>query len=135
MIQAEKLIYQENKLSANLIVLYISLNMLYTIMTLEKMPVNLFIGSFTLINIILSLVGFLVSTKCKAYDINWAYAGLGLAAFQFLRFFFIPDGFEPSYKLLLIVVLLSSAVALLVGSLITIKRAKIKNTYTQSLQL
>ena len=125
----EKMLYQVNKSGSNLIILFILLNVFYTIVSLKYMPMTILIGSFTIVNIAISLMGFLGSTKCKLYNINWAYAFVVGAIAQAVRFFEIPATFDPSLRLLLIVTLELSAISLLAGALITINKCKIKTKF------
>lgn len=128
----EKMLYQVNKSGSNLVVIFILLNMLYTIVSLTYMPMTVFIGTFTIVNIIISLAAFLGSTKFKVYNIKWAYAGLVGAVAQAIRFIEIPSVFDSGLRSMLFITLEVSAICLLVGSIITIKKSRIKTSYEQS---
>lgn len=132
MINPEKMLYQVNKSGSNLIVLFILINMFYTILALTYMPLTILVGSFTIVNIVISLAGFLGSTKCKVYNIKWAYAGVVGAILQAVRFVEIPASFDADLRMILIVALELSAVALLAGSIITIRKSIIKNNYEKT---
>lgn len=132
MINPEKMLYQVNKSGSNLIIVFILLNMFYTIQTLTYMPLTILVGSFTIVNIIISLAGFLGSTKCKVYNIKWAYAGVVGAILQAVRFIEIPASFDSGLRMTLFIALELSAVALLAGSIITIQKSKIKNDYEKA---
>lgn len=128
----EKMSYQVNKSGSDFVVFFIALNMVYTIFTLKFMPITLAIGTFTLFNIAISLVAFLGSTKYKIYQIKWAYGGIVLALIQAGRILFLPVEFEPGLRMFLIVVLELSAVLLVIGSLITIRKSKVKQAFEQT---
>lgn len=132
MINPEKMLYQVNKSGSNLIVLFILINMFYTILALTYMPLTILVGSFTIVNIVISLAGFLGSTKCKVYNIKWAYAGVVGAILQAVRFVEIPASFDADLRMILIIALELSAVALLAGSIITIRKSIIKNNYEKT---
>jgi hypothetical protein len=129
MINPEKMQYQENKSGSSMVTIFILLNMFYTIMMLKSMPMTMAIGSFTMINILISLVAFLASTNFKIYKLKWAYGGVVGAIIQALRFGAIPDSFSSGLKILLLVSLEVSAILLLVGSIITIIKTKAKEKY------
>jgi len=132
--KADKMLYQENVAGSDLVVLFVVLNMIFTIMNLRDMPIDLNIGIFVMYNILLSLVTFLASTKMKIYKINWGYAGLVIAAIQILRIFRIPEGYSANFEMSLKALVIGSAIALAMGSVITIRRSAIKNKYEASLE-
>lgn len=128
----EKMLYQVNKSGSNFVIIFILLNMFYTIVSLKFMPMTILIGSFTITNIAISLVGFLGSTKCKMYNINWAYFGVIGAIAQAIRFLEIPATFDGNLWTLLFITLEVSAISLLAGSIITINKSKIKTNFEQA---
>lgn len=130
----EKMLYQENKLGSSLVVLFIVLNMAYTIFNLKNMPVEFSLGVFVMFNIILSLVGFLASTKMKVYLVKWGYFGILLSIVQVFRVANIPEGYETLLNTSLVVLVLTSAVALFAGSLITIIKSGKKTAYENDLK-
>lgn len=132
--KADKLLYQENKAGSNLVVLFVLLNVAFTIYNLRVMPVDLDVGIFVMYNILVSLVAFLASTMMLRYNKRWGYAGLVIAVIQFLRIFNIPEGYETGFDLTLKAMVVLSAVCLLAGSIITIRRATIKSKYEAQLK-
>jgi len=132
MINAEKLLYQPNKSGSTYVVFFILLNMLFTILTLKSMDMTINLGIFTLFNILVSLVGFLASTKYSIYKMKWAYGGTLFSLWQAGRIFFIPEELDAALTFYLTIILLVSAGCLLIGSLITIRKTKIRNDFEAS---
>lgn len=131
--RAEKMLYQENKLGADLVVLFIILNMVFTIFNLRFMPIDMNIGIFTMYNIVLSLAAFLASTKMRVYNSRWAYAFILVAVVQCFRVIRIPDVYEASFTNLLMGLVFVSAAFLVAGSVVTIRRSAVKTAYEKSL--
>ncbi len=132
--KADKMLYQENKLGSGFVVLYIITNMAFTIFNLKNMPVDIDLGGFIMLNILLSLVGFLASTKMKVYLIKWGNAGIVLGLFQFIRLMTIPEGYTATLDMSLKALLVASGICMLIGSIVTIRRSKIKDTYELELK-
>lgn len=132
--KADKMLYQENVAGANLVVLFVVINMVFTIMNLRFMPIDLNIGIFVMYNILLSLITFLASTKMKVYKKKWGYAGVVIAVIQLFRVLNIPEGYTPGFEASLKAMVIGSAIVLVVGSVITIRRSAIKSKYEASLE-
>lgn len=132
--KADKLLYQENVAGANLVVVFVLLNMVFTIFNLRNMPVMYDIGIFVMYNILVSLVGFLASTKMRIYKKKWAYVGFVIALVQFFRITRIPDVYEAGLTMVLTVMVVISAVSMIAGSVITMRRSTLKNDYEASLK-
>ena len=131
--KADKLLYQENKAGSNLVVLFVILNMAYTIYNLRVMPVDMNVGIFVMYNIVVSLLAFLASTKMRTYNKSWGYAGLVIAVVQLFRIIRLPDVYETGFYMTLVAMIVLSAVFMIAGSLITIRRSTIKNEYEDGL--
>ncbi len=125
----EKMLYQENTLASNFIMIFIILNLVFTIFTMNNMPVNSSVGTFTMLNILLSLLGFLASTKCKIYKKNWGYFALIIGVAQIFRFIVLPMEIAQGMRMFLIVTLEISAFAMIIGSIITINRATVRQRF------
>lgn len=130
----EKMLYQENKLGSSLVVLFVVLNMAFTIFNLKNMPVEFSLGVFVMFNIVLSLTGFLASTKMKVYLIKWGYFGVVLSIVQVVRVMNIPEGYEANLNTALVALVLTSAASLLAGSIVTIIKSGKKTAYENSLK-
>lgn len=131
--KADKLLYQENKTGSNFVMGFVMLNMAFTVYNLRVMPIDLNVGMFVMYNIFISLVGFLASTKMKIYHKKWAYAGLVIALAQLFRILSIPDVYESGFYMILVTMVVLSAVFMVAGSLITIRRSTIKEKYESGL--
>ncbi len=125
----ERLLYQENGRSQQMIMLYILCNTIITIVYTNNMFVNVQLGLEVALNIALSLFAFLMAVKQKSYAIAWGYAGIGLAVFQLARLLWMPAEITGSLRLLMIVLLIVSSAAALVGSIICIKISREKINY------
>ncbi len=132
--KAEKYLFQENVAGANLVMLFVILNMIFTILNLRVMPVMYHIGISVMYNILVSLVGVLASTQVRAYSKAWAYIGFVIAVVQLLRIPTIPEVYEKGFTMALTVIIILSAVSIIAGSLITIRRATLKNNYESGLK-
>ena len=87
----ERLLYQENSLSSQLIFLYILGNTIITIVYTNNMNVDMQLGIEVMLNIGVSLLAFLMAIKQKSYATEWGYIGLALAVFQLLRLLWVPE--------------------------------------------
>lgn len=125
----ERLLYQENSRSQQLILLYILGNTIITIGYTNNMNVDAQLGFEVLLNIALSLIAFLMAIKQKSYAIEWGYAGIALAVFQFARLLWVPAEITGSLRVLMMGLLVASSVAALVGSIICIKLARERTNY------
>lgn len=114
--------YQPNKTGYYMMLLFIILNLVYTIQSLETMATTIYLGFDTMINITILLAGFLASAKIKVYSKSWSNAALGFAAFQLLRMLWTP-GLQTDWAVYLIL----SAVAALFASYITLHKINILN--------
>lgn len=122
--QHEKRLYLENSLSQQLILLYILGNTAFTIFEVVNMAVDFQVGTFIMLNIVLSLVSFLMAVRQKAYAIQWGYVGVALGVFQLTRLLWIPEELTGSLRILLIVLLLITGGFAIAGSVICIKRSQ-----------
>lgn len=125
----EKRLFVENSLSQQLIMFWLAGNTLFTILYTNNMAVTARLGIFVMLNIALSLFAFLVAVRQKVYLIQWAYLGIGLGIFQFARLFWIPEEVVNPMRLYLQILLVITAVAALVGSIICIQRSRERQQY------
>ncbi len=125
----EKRLYVENTLSQQLILFWLAGNTLFTILYVNNMDVTSRLGLFVMVNIGLSLFAFLVAVRQKVYMLQWAYLGIGLAFFQFARLFWIPEEIVNPIRLYAQVLLVSTSVAALVGSIICVQRSRERQAY------
>lgn len=120
----EKRLYLENTLSQHLIIIYILGNTAFAIFYVNNMDVDVQLGGFILLNIVLALVGFLMAVRQKMYDISWAYPGIAMGLFQFIRMLWIPEEIVNPIRLLIVILLIVTGLSALVGSIICIKRSQ-----------
>ena len=104
----EKRLYVENYPSQRLILFWLAGNTIYTLLYVNNVTATFQMGFFVMVNIALSLFAFLIAVRQRVYLLQWAYAGIGLAIFQFARLFWIPEELvNPSFVLLTIVAIVS----------------------------
>lgn len=125
----EKKLYQVNKLSYNLVMLFVILNTAHAIFTLQNMAVDYSIGFFIMITILISMLSFLTAVKLQTYSVAFSYVAIGIGLVQFIRFIFSPPELEGDLKLYLTILILSSIVFILAGGITSIVRAKKRNNY------
>ncbi len=121
---SEKRLFLENSISQQLTLLYIGGNALFTILYVNSMDVDAQLGIFIMVNIVLSLVAFLMAVRQKLYAADWGYVGIALAAFQFARFLWMPAEITGSMRVFLAALLLATGISVLAGSIICIKRSR-----------
>lgn len=125
----EKRLYVENTLSQQLIMFWLAGNALFTIFFVNNMDVTVRLGLFVMLNIALSLFAFLVAVRQRIYLVQWAYAGIGLAIFQFARLFWMPEEIINPIRLYAQILLVATSVAALVGSVVCIQRSRERQRY------
>ena len=125
----EKRLYVENTISQQLIIFWLAGNMIFTLLVVNNMEVTVRLGFFVMLNIALSLFAFLVAVRQRVYLINWAYAGIGLAIFQFARLFWIPEEIINPIRLYVQILLIATSVAAMAGSAICIQRSQERQRY------
>ena len=86
-------------------------------------------GFFVMLNIALSLFAFLVAVRQRVYLNQWAYAGIGLAVFQFARLFWVPEELVNPIRLYIQVLLVTTSVAAFVASFVCIQRSRERQQY------
>ncbi|WP_058485789.1 hypothetical protein [Defluviitalea phaphyphila] len=121
----EKRLYQKNNLGYNFVIWFIILNTIYTIFKLNSMPVNLDIGIFVVITIILSLMGFLIAVKVRSYSLFWSYGSCVIGIIQLVRYFFDMGNIDIILSAYLIV----SAICIILAGFVSIKRSKERISY------
>ena len=127
--KSEKRLYQENSLSQQLIMIYIGGNTLFTILYLNHMNVDVWLGIFIMLNIGLSLVAFLMAVRQKMYVRLWGYVGIAFAVFQFARLLWMPEEIVGSARFISVALLIITGLSALVGSIICIKLSQERQTY------
>ncbi|KAA3661118.1 MAG: hypothetical protein DWQ04_17410 [Chloroflexi bacterium] len=125
----EKRLFLENTLSQQLIMFYIVGNAAFTIFYVNSSDINYRLGTFIMLNIVLSLFAFLMAVRQKVYQATWGYIGIGIAVFQFARLFWIPEEIVNPVRLLLVLLLAVTAVSALTGSIICVKRSRERQNY------
>ncbi len=125
----EKRLYVENYLSQRMILFWLAGNTIYTLLYVNNVTVSVQMGFFVMLNIALSLFAFLIAVRQRVYLVQWAYAGIGLAIFQFARLFWIPEELTNPILLYMQILLVATSVAALVGSIICIQRSRERQQY------
>lgn len=120
----EKWLYQENSASQQLMLLYILGNSIFIIVYVNKMNVDSELGIFVLVNIVISLVSFLVAVRQKVYALRWGYVGIALGVYQFIRLPWIPEEITNPSRNLLAALLIVTGILALAGSILSIKRSQ-----------
>ncbi len=127
--KSEKRLYQENSSSQSWMMIYIAGNTLFTILYLNSMNVDVWLGIFIMLNIGLSLVAFLMAVRQKMYARRWGYVGIAFSVFQFARLLWMPEEIVGSVRILSAALLIISGIAALVGSIICIKLSQERQNY------
>ena len=122
--KSEKRLYLENSLSQQLMMIYIGGNTIFSILYINNMSVDVQLGFFIMLNLVLSLVAFLMAVRQKMYASLWGYVGIAFAAFQFARLFWMPEEIVGSVRMLSAALLIITGISALVGSIICIKRSQ-----------
>ena len=125
----EKRLYVENHLSQQLILFWLAGNTIFTLLYVNNVTVSVQMGFFVMLNIALSLFAFLVAVRQRVYLIQWAYAGIGLAIFQLMRLYWVPEELVNPIKLYLQILLVATSLAALIGSIICIQRSQERQRY------
>lgn len=125
----EKKLYQLNKLSYNLVMLFIILNTAHAIFTLQNMAVDYSIGFFIMITIIISMLSFLTAVKLQTYSKAFSYVALGIGVLQLVRFVLSPPEIEGELKVYLTILILGSIVFMLAGGMTSMVRATKRSKY------
>lgn len=115
----ERKLYQKNKLGNLFVLLYIGLNIVYSIFNINMMPKASELGMFVMSTILLLLVGFLTGTKLTSYSKIWSVVAVILGIFQFVRLTFDVSYLEPNMIFMLNIVLIASGISVIIGGLIT----------------
>lgn len=116
----ERLFYQTNKQSYNLILIYILLNILYIILYLNHMNVDIWVSYVSIVNIIILLISFLVAARIKVYDRKFQYVPIIFGIIQVFRLFTIPKEIVGKIKIILLIILIISAICCFMSSYIAI---------------
>lgn len=131
----EKMVYQENKKGYNLIMIFIILNFSYMLKMLNNMPTTYRLGIFTMINILLLLLAFLLAVKVKTYSIMWSYIGFLVTFFQVLQMLSIKCFLGKDPELSMYIVLGLSVLFVALGSIISVKVSKERTQFMQEYEI
>ena len=119
--KGEKFLYIENKSGYYFVLLFIVLNIVAFLTSLDRSVIDSGIMVYSMFNILLSLLTFLAATQQKIYSKKWAYISLVIAVVQVIRVFLsVPVYRDTSIELFINSLLIVSAVSLVVGSAITL---------------
>lgn len=130
----EKLLYQHNKISFYLMLLYIACLSLFVALILRSMPINMMLGLFSMGNIVLILFAFLTSVKIKSYDPKYQFVPLGFALILGIQLFFIPAIQQSDYNIVLISGIVG-VIAACVSAVFAIYKTRIRIKYIQKTEV
>ena len=74
----EILLFQQNTVSQQLFTFYLLGNTAFTTFVANAADVDKDLGLFIMLNIVLSLLGFLTAVRQRVYAINWGYVGIAI---------------------------------------------------------
>ena len=120
----ERRLYQNNTTGYLLILLFIVLNIVFTIFTLNAMDKDLSVGIFVMMTIVLLLLGFLMVIKVRIYSMAWSVLAVCVGIFQFSRLFFTPGNLEGAMALFMNIILIVSALFCISGGLVSVINTK-----------
>ena len=129
MTTSEKWLYQENSISQQFFMLFILGNTAFTIFYTNNIDVDYGLGLFIMLNIILSLISFLVAVRQKQYAFRWGIFGIAVAVFQLVRLVWIPEEIVDPLRFQLRAILVVTSVFAFVGSFICLKRSRERQEY------
>jgi hypothetical protein len=93
------------------------------------MAVNLRIGSFVMLNIILSLVSFLLAMKVKKYSMSWGVFSIILGVLQFSRSFILPESASGGTNRAAVILTIASSLFAMAGGIVTIIKTTVRRNY------
>jgi hypothetical protein len=93
------------------------------------MAVNLRIGSFVMLNIILSLVSFLLAMKVKKYSMSWGVFSIILGVLQFSRSFILPESASGGANRAAVILTIASSIFAMAGGIVTIIKTNVRRNY------
>lgn len=124
--KGEKYLYIENKSGYSFVLLSIIINGTGLLYSMDRIVVNNQILWYVILNIILTLFIFLDATEQKLYSKKWANVSFLVAAVQILRLFIQPDFKDANTEMIVNITLILSTISLVAGSLITLKKARMR---------
>ncbi len=152
LIKKDRMRYIKNKLSSNLCLLAILLNVFYFV-SIYKSDVSTYyytilIGASIVYNLLFMLLAFLSSEGVKEYSERYSYIMIFLGVMQFVRIFIIPTRahntkvtvqtverlvMENGQFTRCLIYLILSGICLLVGAYVGIVRSRTLHSYIASL--
>jgi len=140
-IKADKMRYQTNSSAFSLILLGLSLSVaaLFAIITPSTVIPDLSTAIEILVNIVLMLVTFLAAERCKFYERKWAIIVNVIAIVHVLRIFYAPTKLLASGQITFIqftfiaILLLSSAILLIAGGMITLRKSNMLHSHLKEM--
>lgn len=125
----EILLYSQNNISQQLFMFYLLVNTAFTIFYSNTANVDKDLGLFIMLNIILSLLGFLTAVRQRMYAKEWGYIGLAIGVFQLVRLMWIPEEILNPLRFALLAMLLVSGTLAIIGSMMCIRRSTDRADY------
>ncbi len=124
----EKLLYQTNKVSYNLLMLCVALNTYYLITTLNNINIGFSIGVIIVGNIAYTLLAFLCAVKVKTYDELWSKICIFMGFTQFFKLITLPSEIVGTAQVGLFAALLISGASYIVAAIISLNKIKLRST-------
>ncbi len=128
----EKLLYQVNKFSYNLLLICIFLNTYYLITTLNNIAVGVGVGVVIITNIIYTLLAFLCAVKVKTYNGLWSKVCILMGIVQIIKLLTIPPEITGSTLNLIMLLLILSGLFYIVAALVSLNKIRIRSTLDHS---
>lgn len=140
-IKADKMRYQTNGQAYGFILLGLAISVaaLFAIITPPTVVPDFTTAIEILINIVLLLVTFLAAERCKFYDRKWANVVIVIAVVHVLRIFYVPTRLVANGQItalqytMITILLLVSALFLILGGLITMRKSKILHDHLKEM--
>jgi hypothetical protein len=125
----ERRLFQKNKIGFLLMLVFIILNTVFSIYTLNSMTQDYYLGTFTMQTIVLLLFGFLTAVKIQTYSsVWWCFAAVVMGLYQGSRVFFTQTLMEGSQLFLFNIILIVSAGFCIAGGILSAKWTKERQT-------
>lgn len=125
----EILLYTQNTISQQLFMLYLLGNTAFTIFFANTADVDADLGLFIILNIALSLLGFLTAVQQRVYAMFWGYVGFAIGVFQLVRLMWIPDEILNPVRFSLFGLLLVSGTLAIIASVMCLRRTTDREHY------
>lgn len=114
-----------------IVMLFLCINTLLSVMSINHMTANLRVGVEVMLTIIISLLSFLIAIRLQNYTPTWEVRTLLLAVVQFARLLILPSLHGGSTQLLVQIMLVFSGILLLLAAYLSYQHQKQRNAYIE----